>query len=332
MTRIAGLDGIRAIAVILIITSHFYEGSPFIRSLSLGHWGVMVFFVLSGFLVSRILLAKRTQSKKQTFINFFARRALRIFPLYYLSIAVFSFIGSGWGGELVYHLSYTSNFYILHHSQFLAPHFWSLSVEEQFYLILPFLILFSGGKNMNRLCLILFLSDVFFRVYYCIHQSGTYDRLLWSNTDALGLGIMIALLEGKRLSAIPMFVVAISPILISFILGSTFLGIHYCILLLTGLILYHLYSTPQSISLVLLENRVIKYIGTISYGLYVWHYLLWQNIAIMLPFELMLVQLHPIMEFGHGNVLIAVTLTAVIAVCSYEFFEKPLLKLKSRFA
>ena len=185
---------------------------------------------------------------------------------------------------------------------------------------------------MNRLCLILFLSDVFFRVYYCIHQSGTYDRLLWSNTDALGLGIMIALLEGKRLSAIPMFVVAISPILISFILGSTFLGIHYCILLLTGLILYHLYSTPQSISLVLLENRVIKYIGTISYGLYVWHYLLWQNIAIMLPFELMLVQLHPIMEFGHGNVLIAVTLTAVIAVCSYEFFEKPLLKLKSRFA
>ena len=331
MKRINGLDGIRAFAVALVLISHFYAGSSQIRSLHLGHWGVMIFFVLSGFLVSRILIGNQKGFAGAAIKNFFARRALRIFPLYYLAIFVFSQIGVGFGPEFIYHITYTTNFHIINNSGFLAPHFWSLSVEEQFYLLLPFVLLFTPPKSYSKTILVAFSLGVCFRTYYHIEHLGTYDRLLWSNLDALGLGIMLALFEKQHLRQSPFIALAITPILLSLIVHSTFLLVHNLILTLTVLAILLLSKKQESLIVTVLEFKPIKYLGTISYGIYVWHFLFWQNKTLFLPLTETLVQLHPIMAFGHGDAIVIGAITVLVSVVSYELFERRLLKLKRHF-
>ncbi|MDA9863787.1 acyltransferase [Flavobacteriales bacterium] len=331
MNRINGLDGIRAFAVSMVVISHFFEGSTNIRNLHLGHWGVMIFFVLSGFLVSRILFKKETTSKKTALKNFFVRRALRIFPLYFLSILVFSQIGIAFGPELLYHLTYTTNFYILNHRGFLAPHFWSLAVEEQFYLILPFILLFLTQKAIPTAILFLFSTGVFFRSHYFLADMGTHDRLLWSNLDALGLGIILATHENNGISTLQLFAITLMPIGISTLLGSSFLMVHYVILASTLFTILAICNYQTSSSVRILEYKPLKYIGVISYGIYVWHYLLWQNKDLFFPLTQALNQIHPIMEFGHGNAIVIGTTTLFFSAASYELYEKRILKLKRHF-
>lgn len=331
MKRIAGLDGIRALAISLVLVSHFYEGSPEVRRLSLGHWGVMIFFILSGFLVSRILIAQRDRPLTKALKNFFMRRALRIFPLYYLSILIFSMMGVHFGDEIWYHLTYTTNFFIVNHQGFLAPHFWSLAVEEQFYVTLPFVAFIARPKSLPWFVLFIFLTGVFFRIYYTLGDYPRYDRLLWSNTDALGLGILLALTESKLISTKTLIILALAPIATAVLLKGIWLMTHFFILALTTYVIYMFWSKPDNKSAKALEWKPLKYLGTISYGLYVWHYLLWQNKDYFTEIVDFLSSYIPILEFGHGYVLTTLTATVIVSVASYELFEKPLLKLKRYF-
>ena len=109
---IKGLDGLRALAVLAVMTHHFGENYSFLYQLNLGHFGVMLFFVLSGFLISRIIFLQKQREidTKRFFTTFYARRTLRIFPLYYLSIVIFSAVGIGFGNKLLWHVCYGSNF------------------------------------------------------------------------------------------------------------------------------------------------------------------------------------------------------------------------------
>jgi peptidoglycan/LPS O-acetylase OafA/YrhL len=291
----------------------------------------MIFFVLSGFLVSRILIGNQKGSAGAALKNFIARRALRIFPLYYLAILVFSQIGRGFGSEFIYHITYTTNFHIVNNSGFLAPHFWSLAVEEQFYLLLPLILLFTPPQSYRKTTLVAFLIGVFFRAYYHIENLGTHDRLLWSNLDALGLGIMLALFEKQQLRQTHCIALAITPLVLSLVLKSTFLLAHNLILALTVLTIFQLNKKQDSFFVTILEFKPIKYLGTISYGIYVWHFLFWQNKTLFMPLKEILVQLHPIMAFGHGYVIVIAIITLLASVVSYELFEKRILKLKRFF-
>ncbi|HET7898547.1 MAG TPA: acyltransferase, partial [Flavisolibacter sp.] len=153
MKYIKQLDSLRAIAVILVIITHWFpEGHPLNFYTGVFN-GVDIFFVLSGFLITRILLENRKEaealgtSKLQITRNFYIRRFLRIFPIYYAYILVLFILGPKTGTHIreniPYFLTYTANFYFLQHKwEGMLSHLWSLSVEEQFYLLWPWLMLF----------------------------------------------------------------------------------------------------------------------------------------------------------------------------------------------
>lgn len=157
---IRGLDGIRFIAFLLIFLCHA-------GYLKFGWMGVQLFFVLSGFLITRILTDMRGYSWKEYFYKFYGRRFLRIFPLYYFYLTVVFFFAlfvtvvlknthveklNLFFKQIPYAASYTYDFFhassSYEHTQLLS-HFWSLSIEEQFYLIWPFLI-FSINPKKNK--------------------------------------------------------------------------------------------------------------------------------------------------------------------------------------
>src|SRR5262249_38047027 len=148
------LDAIRAIAVILVIIHHWLPEDSWINYTPNGRLGVNTFFVLSGFLITGILLRARDRleskpgsSPAHMFRSFYVRRTLRIFPIYYLLLTVLWLLGDP---ELhhrpIPYISYTSNFLFFFGEYFPArlAHLWSLAVEEQFYLIWPWLMLLTG--------------------------------------------------------------------------------------------------------------------------------------------------------------------------------------------
>ena len=163
------LNSVRTIAVFMVIVFHWVPNShSFI--LPLGSWGVEMFFVLSGFLITKILLESRRDaeinfvSKGVVIRNFILRRSLRIFPIYYLSLFAILFFDranvSGLKDNLLYFFGYASNFLYFNTQNFNYPmaHFWSLAVEEQFYLIWPWFILFLPWRFVK---LYLFISILF---------------------------------------------------------------------------------------------------------------------------------------------------------------------------
>ena len=143
--RLTQLDGLRGLAILGVLVNHFAQ---FQGALQCGWAGVSLFFVLSGFLITRILLhqKKLIVENKNTFWQsisiFYIRRALRIFPLYYLIVLLMIFFNAQNAQNLSpYLLSYTFNF-IVSASNFTGPNWlWSLSVEEQFYLAWPAIVL-----------------------------------------------------------------------------------------------------------------------------------------------------------------------------------------------
>lgn len=145
LSHMKQLDGLRAIAVLSVLYYHFYS-----NALPFGIMGVRLFFVLSGFLITGILLQCRRlaetggQSSLFTLRRFYIRRFLRIFPLFYLVLLVSAVINlQGFRDGLWWHAAYLSNVYFAAGGNAGATiHFWSLSVEEQFYLIWPWLILY----------------------------------------------------------------------------------------------------------------------------------------------------------------------------------------------
>ncbi|RUU12827.1 acyltransferase, partial [Mesorhizobium sp. M7A.T.Ca.TU.009.01.3.2] len=150
------LDALRAIAVTMVLYSHFFAEGPSFW----GHIGVRLFFVLSGFLITRLLLEARSATEFETgpaLRSFYIRRMLRIFPPY------FAVLGFVWlvdldqsRGSLVWHALYLSNFwYALHNNwnPWVLGHFWSLSIEEQFYLAWPLVVLLAPRRRFEAICI-----------------------------------------------------------------------------------------------------------------------------------------------------------------------------------
>ena len=165
------LDGLRGIAVLLVLLYHETIAG-------FGWIGVSLFFVLSGYLITKILLEEKEKllPLKTKFKNFWMRRVLRIFPIYFLYvfiliiISLWSTTSKEFNTELPYLLTYTYNLYLSSGSHILSPypvgHLWSLSIEEQFYLFYPFLIFLSSKKWLKVFAIIIILFAVLFRLYY----------------------------------------------------------------------------------------------------------------------------------------------------------------------
>lgn len=335
------IDGLRAIAVGAVMLSHYV---PFQYQLGIpwGGFGVNLFFVISGFLITRILRTARQQPLAKGLLIFYWRRFLRIFPLYYFCLLWISVLG--WGGmdfsaNSLWHWAYASNWKFWLDGQWggVISHFWSLAVEEQFYLIWPLLFLSTGNERTGfRFAISLVVIGLSYRVFAFSTSLGDtrmWDLLTPACLEPLGLG---AILAHQWKSRSPKF------------LGRSFSVVSFTLLLSIGLthieILspewrYHMFvvwcvlliwfvcRANWTILDWFILHPVIRYIGMISYGLYVWHNFMgvpWYGIADYLSFP-------DGITYGIPGILGKSMLTVLFATATWYGFEKPLLRYKSWF-
>jgi peptidoglycan/LPS O-acetylase OafA/YrhL len=335
------LDTLRLIAVMLVF--HFHAG-VFLQhngnSFPYGALGVQIFFVLSGFLITRILEANQTGSLPADLKTFYIRRCLRIFPAYYLLISLLLLIG-----QLpfpAYQFTYLFNLKVFLDKGFTGTivHFWSLCVEEQFYLLYPLALLLTPKRFRVYLLSILLVASMvanYFasknfsdRPYYMLLPvCGQF--LLWGclagHAQLRGWGNKVS---GTLLMIIGLILQAIDQY---FVLTTTgfadtndlFWFRQYTLSALSiALFVLGLWETKNGIVLMVFNYRPFAYLGKVSYGIYLYH-----------PFAfviyMMLCYFFPLFKTMNGE-LVAFIVTIVWSILSWQFFESRVLKLKERFA
>ena len=360
---IPALDGLRAIAALLVLFCHAphvtkmsaaaVAASPFWRFVRGGDMGVDLFFVLSGFLITSILV--RNVSRPSGLKIFWARRVLRIFPLHYLYLCVIVTlaIGTTWfaadgvprsfGGWAGFFL-YLSNFVLLARgpSALEIIILWSLAVEEQFYAVWPLIVRRHERGELARFAWAAILVAPLVRAGAAVFVGNTdaFYVLPFCRMDALFVGAAIALAwtvprQREALLRItrPLLVPAIAAIV--FLLQRTtyheehksvaWIALHYSALaLLWGVLLVRALDVGRVGKLVL-ENPALRYVGRISYGLYLWHPLVGRAMDVVLGASV---------EHTSPALLLAVQTALSIAVASASWFgvERPFLRLKPRYA
>ena len=350
MKYIPGLNGLRALAVVFVIITHWapeIDKQLFIfRILPDGRFGVNLFFVLSGFLISSILFLEKKKlsefnTKSKIIVNFYIRRFLRIFPVYYLTLAViFTFNIPEFNKDLIYYLTYTTNFnsYIRKISGFFG-HAWSLAVEEQFYLIWPFIIMFLSRKHILKMLFIFILIgpvSCFIQTFFFKNSYNSYI-LTPECFDSLGLGGLLAYYYSEGdLSEIKKWVKILLPFSILLFYYWRFApdGGHIQYLRRTfesiiavGAVLFCLSNRWTRWRDILLENKLLRQIGMVSYGIYLFHYTL----------PIFYLSLKSQVGLPHDtyytlpDYAVLTFILLAMAFLSYYLLERPILSLKTRF-
>ena len=343
------LDTLRAFAVILVIISHWFAKKHFLnRFTPNGTLGVTLFFVLSGFLITGILLRNKIlieqgDSLKQAYRIFYIRRSLRIFPVYYLLLMILLIFNiANIRESFWWHFFYGSNFYFWIQGKFggSLSHLWSLSVEEQFYLLWPAVIFFISRKYLQQVFLIGIAMAVLFRWFITTPQNDMGRILMPGSLDSFCIGGLLA--YGRQFASAwynwyvkkrGYFLLLAFAVLV-FVHTRLFKNMgHYvsicCYYLFIsfafGILIDRVADTVRfrPVSFIL-SNRVLLFIGKISYGVYLFHnfipYFYNVNLPVILtPFNMYVVQA------ARFAVLIGV------ASMSWFLFEKPLLKFKEHF-
>jgi peptidoglycan/LPS O-acetylase OafA/YrhL len=344
----ARLDGLRFVAIFMVLLQHFayYIGNKF----SAGFYGVNLFFVISGFLITSILIRDTSNGFRKSYFKFLGRRALRIFPIYYLSILLFWFIDvEGIGMDFPYLLTYTYNYHFENTKTWsdIYSLYWSLCVEEQFYLFFPVIVLIIR-KNRKLLLFTCFgsifiaLSQMYFNAFSL--EKYNYTGLL-TNMWPLTLGSLGAILHDTRTKDRAFFqnryfeAVIIFLLLIVLLYAPFSIQFFICPLLSLYLVLkaYH-YSYQLQVIEKFLSSKWIVFTGKISYGIYIYHSFIsyylsryffdaaWNKIAFEKLGILSKIEFHP-WAFKLPLYTLISILTAYI---SYKVIEAPLLSLKDK--
>ena len=365
--RVPELDGIRGIAVLMVMAfhilthaEHFFD-SPLARffnwSSQMGWAGVDLFFVLSGFLITNILLEKKGQ--KNYFRNFYMRRVLRIFPVYYLCLTVI-FIGGFYDstvtGEstssiMLWFYSYLQNWLFASGSgpALYFVHFWSLAIEEQFYLFWPLIVYFADKKLLTKIGSIAILGALFLRIYFVfvldrpdIVNTFPYYATI-TRIDSLLIGAMIAI--GLKSVTFKEGLVKDAPR----VLAYSILIVVACLLLqpdspltnngamitvgfsglaiMTGALIVLLLTREEAnLARRVFRHRSLTFFGKYSYALYVFH---WPVTSFMIEYyvEKGYQGLVPWLVFIVGGFVISI----ILALLSWNLMEKPILGLKRYF-
>jgi peptidoglycan/LPS O-acetylase OafA/YrhL len=206
------LDSLRFLAVLGVLVAHYWD-SRLLGDLDWAHIGVSLFFVLSGFLITGILLDCRrmaddsSQSPMYFVRQFYARRFLRIFPIYYLVIVILIWRNIPPAREIwLWMVTYTTNIYITMHNTWVGSmgHFWTLAVEEQFYLVWPWVVLFLPRKWL--LPTILFIIPLSSAYKFYAYFPFNIDTMNWTegtftvaSFDSLGIGAILSLLWHSKI-------------------------------------------------------------------------------------------------------------------------------------
>jgi len=324
---------------------HFLPIDHYIPSdyVTLGFLAVRLFFVLSGFLITGILLDYRSDERGQALRRFYSRRILRIFPIYYLTIFIALALqvrpiqeGAFW------HLTYLSNYVAVSHPEWMGPasHFWSLAVEEQFYLVWPFILLFVPQKHLPKVIIgsislaVLFRGFVLFVLSMPIDAAGIFT---FATLDSLGGGALLALFRyDERLrTRLPTLmksfliaglgIVTLCTVLYIYNIGFRILHTFLC-LGISLLFVVLIEKTARGFTgkaRTVMEASTVLYIGKISYGLYVYHNFM---LAIVLYY---LLKRTAVPDY-RLVALLATVATFAAAIVSWHLIERPVAQLKNR--
>jgi peptidoglycan/LPS O-acetylase OafA/YrhL len=347
------LDGIRAIAALLVVIWHWIPQDSFVNQFPNGFFGVNIFFVLSGFLITSILLTNRQEAesqglaRKNVLQNFYIRRALRIFPIFYLTIFLMVVLRNQAGlklsiSELVTSCTYTYNFYLFSVKSWdlASIHFWSLAVEEQFYLIWPLLMLFLP-KRYLLLCMLLFvLTGV--GSQWLLTDKDFGPILPHTCFDCLGIGGLLAWVIINQPAYLQKFyrlvttLAIISAVLLVLELSGTIklAQDRFAHAMIGVWVVSHVWLHRQNPSALtsLLSTKVLVSIGKVSYGIYLYH-ILYEKIV----YPIWVTYVNPL--FPNTKLIylewafLVVNVPILYGICwlSWQFIEHPILQLKDKF-
>jgi peptidoglycan/LPS O-acetylase OafA/YrhL len=348
------LDGMRGLAILLVVIYHNFN---FINYTFFGWLGVDLFFVLSGFLITEILL--QTFTRKNYLPTFYIKRALRIFPLYYVALIVFLWLLPAFLKDTSMFYYYTSNqlwlwaflqnwLYIFKQpSGFgLLNHFWSLAVEEQFYLLWPVIVM-SIKKPKALLIFIAFILIlvIALRLYVWIEKIENlhyYNLYTFSRIDGICIGCIVALLQkinkhflSKNTTWIVLLFAALNFL---FYYINKFSHYTFPFLALIGYttfamifgLLVNIGTTQGSHWIVwIFNNSFLKFFGKISFGLYVIH---WPIYILLREHVLALIKINSQLNTEIITSIILTIIGIILSILSYYTFEKRFLSLKQGFS
>ncbi len=358
MQYVRNLDGVRGLAIALVMVFHYNYFFAF------GWVGVQLFFVLSGYLITTILLESKHRKLGDYLKRFYWRRTLRIFPIYYIYLALVTVWYFTFHRPVDFPMtapwlfSYSYNLYPLFKGfkfDVFFTHFWSLCIEEQFYLLWPLLIFFLTVRQL-RIVLIFFLLGAplvrYWLGQYLLETQVPHDfigqiiyRFTFSQWDSFAYGasipvfglssrihnparwlaiivIMMLIIGAINYQSLEVQGIAVSPTSLGYSIGIIENFQHvwsYSVLGFAAMatILFGLRSTGNSLADKILGNKMMVFLGKISYGLYIYHWVIWMTFNKFL--------------MGQPALVLALGFILFIAVCigtaygSYMLIERPLL-------
>ncbi len=343
------LDALRFFAFFLVFLYHLSFGIPgqgfWTQSISyVGAFGMCLFFLLSSYLITELLRRERARTGTIHLRAFYMRRILRIWPLYFVVLLVNALIGKflipSWAisrGAVLSFLLLSGNWYILG-GAFTAPVFvlWSISVEEQFYLVWPRLMIF--GDRALRITAVLLIPLSYLLIVHLVGQGVSYPQIWWNSGvqfQFFGIGALLAFNDRltPRFSGSNRIAMLIAALCI-WVVGGCLnhwneLGVHPALSLslsyaaaATGSVL--IFHSVLGLRASLVPQWLI-YLGKRSYGLYVFHQFCLSGVKVLI--------FHRVStpESLAGSFILGLTLTIGCAALSYKYLETPFLRLKKHF-
>jgi len=345
---IPALDGFRGIAIITVIYTHTLIFSSYAKY-GPGNIGVEVFFVLSGFLITSLLFKEKVKKGKVSFRKFYIRRALRIIPVAYLFLVVLLILNYLFklnisSGSFIACALYIKNFHLNYKWTWLNGHFWTLSVEEQFYIIFPMLMIYNL-KLYIKLLVILILSIPILQYLYT--ASFTHTGVFYSNylihksiillanifdkgTSSILIGSLLSVLLYKKIipTSYKRFnrYLALTLFLLAMLFRMTYFYLNLNEYLTTvvfsvaiATVIYLTIRNTNDLLTEILSTKVLVKLGILSYSLYIWQQIFiydqpWQH------------------SFKYSNSLFFnIPMIFIVSYLSYYFYELRFLKLKEKF-
>ena len=361
------LDVLRFVAAFMIVITHWYGAmkgwfglpkfmqgdfpfesnkvwSYFERAIDNFGYGVDIFFLISGFLITYLLLKEKEKYGRISLKDFYIRRTLRIWPLYYFLVAIgpflVSWIQSSPKPNYLAQIFFVGNFDQIRTGQWIYPfsHFWSIHVEEHFYLIWPFLVAFIPNKRLPFIFSFVIFFSIVFRLFLFLNRDyNFYDFYLntLSRLDVLAIGALFAYRHHQKPWVVnipgPIRILIYALLIMLFCTDTFYIYLsvadvtfkkYFCLALATMGIGSFLFGTNNKLAPK--KKNIFHYFGKVSYGMYMYNNIL-VNIVIL---KIM----YPMNSSSpYLFTLIYFSLCLLVPVISYEIMEKPFLKLKKRF-
>lgn len=340
-----GLDGLRGLAVLCVIFSHafLYHGISYF-CYGLGMIGVQTFFVISGFLITSLLLKEKVKNGKVSFKNFYIRRFLRLVPVAYLFLAIICILAKplNWDlsiGAVLSAALYVKNIPIVHGHDAYIGHYWTLGIEEQFYLLFPALLIYKPNKYLIAVVLLAMLIPVISYLGY--NKVGVFYtnrfihlvafaiiNLFGNGTFAILAGSILSVLMFKGLIKIKQK----SPYILSLLVFITvaafraatvynFHNVDFGIIVFSIGIAYVILLNLNGTDLFayILNHPIMIKIGVLSYSLYIWQALFLRFFAWNGWFK------------NVDSLWLDIPALFLVSYISYELYEKRFLKIKAKY-